>query len=88
MVEPIEFISAFMFAYSACTAVRCESETEPFADSVKLPRKSREEGAKAYAQQYANVLESFARRAPYNWFNFYEFWEPEEAPARQRLTAP
>ncbi len=42
---------------------------EPFADSVKLPRKSREEGAKAYAQQYANVLESFAPRAPNNWFN-------------------
>ena len=47
---------------------------QPFAESVKLARKDREEGARAYAQQYANVLEEFARRAPYNWFNFYDFW--------------
>jgi predicted LPLAT superfamily acyltransferase len=59
---------------------------KPFADAVKLPRKGREEAAQEYAQKYARELEDFARRAPYNWFNFYDFWlhggEPHAAPVR------
>jgi predicted LPLAT superfamily acyltransferase len=47
---------------------------KPFSDAVKLPRKGREEAAQEYAQKYALELEDFARRAPYNWFNFYDFW--------------
>lgn len=47
----------------------------PFAEQVKLSRGSREEAAQEYAQRYAGVLEEFARRAPYNWFNFFPFWE-------------
>jgi predicted LPLAT superfamily acyltransferase len=26
-------------------------------------------------QRYADRLEYFARLAPYNWVNFYDFWE-------------
>jgi predicted LPLAT superfamily acyltransferase len=47
---------------------------KPFSEAVKLPRKGREEAAQEYAQKYALELEAFARRAPYNWFNFYDFW--------------
>jgi len=25
-------------------------------------------------QQYANALQRFCRKAPDNWFNFYDFW--------------
>ena len=28
-----------------------------------------------YAQQFAARLEDYARRAPDNWFNFYDFWK-------------
>ena len=31
--------------------------------------------------RYAAVLESFARRYPLNWFNFYPFWMDEAGPA-------
>ncbi len=58
---------------------------EPFADAVKLPRKERTLAATEYAQRYARVLESFARRAPYNWFNFYDFWQA--APESPSTTA-
>jgi predicted LPLAT superfamily acyltransferase len=47
---------------------------EPFSDAVRLDRKAREESLRKYAQQYADRLEHYARRAPYNWFNFYDFW--------------
>jgi predicted LPLAT superfamily acyltransferase len=32
-------------------------------------------------ERYVTILESICREAPYNWFNFYDFWAPEGAPA-------
>lgn len=32
----------------------------------------------AYVQRFADRLEEFARSAPYNWFNFYDFWGSED----------
>lgn len=47
---------------------------EPFADRIELPRKDREAALQRYAAQYAQRLEHYARQAPDNWFNFYDFW--------------
>jgi predicted LPLAT superfamily acyltransferase len=47
---------------------------EPFADRIELPRGAREEGARRYAQRFAERLEHYCRLAPDNWFNFYDFW--------------
>lgn len=48
---------------------------EPFAERIELPRKAREEALRGYVQDFARRLERFARMAPDNWFNFYDFWE-------------
>jgi predicted LPLAT superfamily acyltransferase len=47
---------------------------EPFAERVVLPRATRAEAVAGYAARYAARLEHYCRLAPYNWFNFYEFW--------------
>ncbi len=47
---------------------------EPFADKIVLPRGDRMGAVKTYAAQYAARLEHYARKAPDNWFNFYDFW--------------
>lgn len=47
---------------------------EPLADRVVLPRKERGQALEAWARRYAERLESYVRRAPLNWFNFYDFW--------------
>lgn len=47
---------------------------EHFADRIRLPRQQREEALKDYIQRYAVRLESYCRRAPYQWFNFFDFW--------------
>jgi predicted LPLAT superfamily acyltransferase len=47
---------------------------EPFAESVRLPRQTRAVVAAELAQKYAQMLETYARKAPYNWFNFFDFW--------------
>lgn len=48
---------------------------EPFAEAIELPRRTREAGAQAYAQQFARRLEHYCRLAPDNWFNFYQLWK-------------
>lgn len=47
---------------------------EPFADPLRLPRKQRETELTHWAQRYAERLEFHARRAPLQWFNFFDFW--------------
>ena len=52
---------------------------EPFAERVVLPRERRDAALRAYCQRYAEWLEAKCRFAPYNWFNFYDFWAHERA---------
>ncbi len=48
---------------------------EPFADAIDLPRKNRQEALASHVERYAERLAHYARLAPDNWFNFYDFWE-------------
>lgn len=50
------------------------------AGHITLARGQREQQAQAYAQQYADLLADKAREYPYNWFNFYEFWNVNTKP--------
>ncbi len=57
---------------------------EKFADQITLARNQREEQVRIWAQRYAERLEFYAREAPYNWFNFYDFWGDESGKAEGR----
>lgn len=43
------------------------------------PGESRCQWIEALGRRYVTVLEQYCRYAPYNWFNFYDFW-PDIAP--------
>lgn len=47
---------------------------EPFAERIDLPRKQRELALVEVVQRFSDRLEAYVRRAPDNWFNFYDFW--------------
>ena len=47
---------------------------EPFAERIELPRKQRAAALADCAQRFAAALERMVRRAPLQWFNFYDFW--------------
>jgi predicted LPLAT superfamily acyltransferase/glycosyltransferase involved in cell wall biosynthesis len=47
---------------------------ERFAERIELPRGERAGRIARHAQQYAARLEHYCRKAPYQWFNFYDFW--------------
>jgi predicted LPLAT superfamily acyltransferase len=55
---------------------------ELLAQRVVLPRAGRLAAIQCYAQAYADRLEAQVRRAPYNWFNFFDFWTDEPGAAR------
>lgn len=52
-----------------------EGRFELFADKLAIPRERRPQELEACVRRYAARLEHYARGAPYNWFNFYDFWQ-------------
>jgi predicted LPLAT superfamily acyltransferase len=59
-----------------------ELHCEPFEqDRIVLQRGEREAALRACVERYARRLEHYCRMAPYNWFNFYDFWAAETGPA-------
>ena len=59
-------------------------EFVPIATQVQLPRARRNEALAEYAQSYAQQLERLLCQAPYDWFNFFPFWE-QGGPAAAQL---
>jgi predicted LPLAT superfamily acyltransferase len=57
---------------------------EPFADTLAVERTRREEHLRQVTERFAARLEHYARDAPYNWFNFYDFWQTEAVHAADR----
>lgn len=52
---------------------------EVLRDGKRLARETRWEEIAVWAQRYAERLEHHTREAPFNWFNFYDFWERADA---------
>lgn len=48
---------------------------ERLAEQVILPRGQRPQALACHAQAYADALQRLLRKAPYDWFNFYPFWD-------------
>jgi predicted LPLAT superfamily acyltransferase len=51
---------------------------ETIAERFDLPRKDRESALKAYMSAYSKCLEAAISQAPYQWFNFFEFWDKDK----------
>ncbi|MCI4643488.1 MAG: lipid A biosynthesis acyltransferase [Hyphomonadaceae bacterium] len=45
------------------------------ADQVTLPRRNRLNAIRGYAQTYVDFLTDAVKQAPYQWFNFYDYWD-------------
>jgi predicted LPLAT superfamily acyltransferase len=58
---------------------RYDVSFELFAECITAERTNRAAELRAHAQRYAQRLEFHAQRAPYNWFNFYDYWADEPA---------
>lgn len=52
---------------------------EPLADFSAVARGERNAAVQAAIARYAALLDQYCRKAPYNWFNFFDFWQPAPA---------
>jgi predicted LPLAT superfamily acyltransferase len=52
---------------------------DPLADFSTVPRAERDAALEAAIARYAALLDQYCREAPYNWFNFFDFWQPAPA---------
>jgi len=57
---------------------RYEIHFELFADEITIDPKTRQQDLQTWIDRYAARLDHFCRLSPYNWFNFYDFWEPSD----------
>jgi predicted LPLAT superfamily acyltransferase len=50
----------------------------PLADFSATPRSGRDAAIREAMQRYADCLTQFCKLAPYNWFNFFDFWQDKK----------
>jgi predicted LPLAT superfamily acyltransferase len=60
---------------------------ETLAGQVELPRTDRTPVLDMHIRHYAARLEHYLREAPFNWFNFYDFWQSQSAADAQPAEA-
>ncbi len=53
---------------------RYEARVEMLAETIELPRATRDAELVRLVQAYADRLAAQVRGAPYNWLNFFDFW--------------
>jgi predicted LPLAT superfamily acyltransferase len=58
---------------------RYELVLEALSPGESVPREQRDAAVHLSLARYVARLEHYARRAPYNWFNFYDFWQAGRA---------
>jgi predicted LPLAT superfamily acyltransferase len=56
------------------------------ADFSTVAREQRDAALEAAIARYAALLDQYCRKEPYNWFNFFDFWQPapDTTPSRSR----
>lgn len=47
------------------------------AENIQLKREQRQQDIQYWMQKYANIVEQQINAAPFNWFNFYDYWRDE-----------
>jgi predicted LPLAT superfamily acyltransferase len=58
---------------------RYELHFERLVDEPRVERSARDAQIREWVARYAARLEHYCREAPYNWFNFYDFWADAKA---------
>ena len=61
---------------------RYDLHFETVTDKLVIDRRQRQQQLRVVVQEFADRLAALVRAAPYNWFNFYDFWNEPATGAR------
>lgn len=67
---------------------RYRTYVEKLADPVKINRKERQVYFKTLTEAFAQRLEKYVRLAPYQWYNFFNFWQSVSKPDNELADKP
>jgi predicted LPLAT superfamily acyltransferase len=73
-------VPVVLFACTYLGGNRYQEHFELFAEEITLDRRNRDADLERWVRRYAERLEYYCRLAPYNWFNFYDFWGTKAQP--------
>ncbi len=51
---------------------------ELLSENITLDRNNRQQEIQQWLQKYADIMEKHIKQAPYNWFNFYDYWQEDQ----------
>ena len=69
--RPVVFMTG-LYLGGNCYAIHFD----PLADFSTVARGQCDAAVEAAITRYAALLDQYCRKAPYNWFNFFDFWQP------------
>lgn len=72
-------VPVIFFCGVYCGKNKYEIHIEKISDAKKLARNEREAYVTKTTQKYVDRIEYYLKKYPYNWFNFYDFWQDEKA---------
>lgn len=70
-------VPVIFFCGVYCGKNKYEIFIEKLADATPLPRSERANHVQETTQKYIDRVEYYLKKHPYNWFNFYDFWQDE-----------
>ena len=73
LAKTLECEVQLMFSYRIKERIRFVRV--PFAKKITINRRARDADLQAYAQSYADALAKELKCAPYQWFNFYDYFK-------------
>ncbi|HYN55355.1 MAG TPA: acyl-CoA synthetase [Methylotenera sp.] len=63
---------------------RYQVHFETLADFSETPRNEREQAVQMAIARYTELLNRYTRLAPYNWFNFFDYWQSVPASLNEK----
>lgn len=76
-IATITNVPVIFFCGVYCGKNKYEIHIEKLSDAIQLPRAERDSYVQVTTQKYVDRIEYFLNKHPYNWFNFYDFWQDE-----------
>ena len=57
---------------------RYQIHFELLSENITLDRNNRQQDIQKWLQKYADIMEKHIKQSPYNWFNFYDYWQQNQ----------
>ncbi len=70
-------VPVIFFCGVYCGKNKYEIYIEKITEATQLSRGKRDDYVRETTQKYVELIEYYLKKYPYNWFNFYDFWQDE-----------